>query len=90
MATPDDDKIEVHQLEAPPGSDRHTPRLLFLPSDICYNVAMVAQNNAFIKTEIWMEGSHVGFVSGHYLFDPHYYAEERILEFLANEVAASS
>lgn len=51
---------------------------------------MVAQNNAFIKTEIWMEGGHVGFVSGHYLFDPHYYAEERILEFLANEVGASS
>ena len=51
---------------------------------------MVAQNNAFIKTEIWMEVSHVGFVSGHYLFDPHYYAEERILEFLANEVGTSS
>ena len=50
---------------------------------------MVAQNNAVIKTEIWMEGGHVGLVNGHYLFDPHYYAEERILEFLANEVGAS-
>ena len=89
MATPDDDEIEVHWLEAPPGSDRRTPRLPFLPSDICYNVAMVAQNNAVIKTEIWMEGGHVGFVNGHYLFDPHYYAEERILEFLANAVSAS-
>ena len=44
--TPDDDEIDVHRLEAPPGSDRRTPRLPLLPSDICYNVAMMAENNA--------------------------------------------
>jgi predicted alpha/beta-fold hydrolase len=59
----------------------------FLPPEVIDSVAMMAQKNASITAEIWRRGGHVGFVSGLSPFHPHYFAEERVVEFLANEIA---
>ena len=58
----------------------------FLPVDICNCVAILARENSFLEAELWPRGGHVGFVSGWFPFDQHYYAEERVVEFLANEI----
>jgi predicted alpha/beta-fold hydrolase len=75
-------------------SDVRLPTLLlsatddpFLPPEVVDSVAIMAQDNALIQAEIWREGGHVGFVSGRSPFHPHYYAEERVVEFLANVIA---
>jgi predicted alpha/beta-fold hydrolase len=62
----------------------------FLSSETVDSVAMMARNSAFIEAEIWPTGGHVGFVNGHSPFYPHYYAEERIVEFLANAMSSMS
>ena len=56
----------------------------FLPSATVTRVAMIAECNSFLVAEFWPLGGHAGFVSGQSPFAPHYYAEERIVEFLAN------
>ena len=58
----------------------------FLPVDISNCVAILARENSFLEAELWPRGGHVGFVSGWFPFDQHYYAEERVVEFLANEI----
>ena len=58
----------------------------FLPRDICNSVAMVASKSSFLVAELLTNGGHVGFVSGRFPLHPHYYAEERVVEFLANAI----
>ena len=55
----------------------------FLPPDVLDAVAVMAQNNAFLLPEFHPSGGHVGFVSGTSPLNAHYYAEERVIEFLA-------
>lgn len=74
-----------------------TPTLLlssfddpFLPPEVLDAVAVVAQENGFLLSEFWRNGGHVGFVSGTSPLDTHYYAEERVFEFLALQADQAS
>ena len=58
----------------------------FMTPQIIDSVAMLARKNISLVAELWPHGGHVGFVSGRSPFHPQYYAEERALEFLANEL----
>ena len=67
-----------------------TPTLLlsaaddpFLPREVVNTVTMMARNFPPIVFELHEHGGHVGFVSGTSPFETHYYAEERVVEFLA-------
>jgi predicted alpha/beta-fold hydrolase len=66
-----------------------TPTLLlgalddpFLPEHISDAVLMVSRKNTFLVTEFYKNGGHVGFVGGRTPFRSHYFAEERLVEFL--------
>ena len=54
----------------------------FLPDDVLQRVIHEAGDNPQLELELWPRGGHVGFVSGQSPFDAHYYAEERVVEFL--------
>ena len=56
----------------------------FLPPGVADAVCILAQKSDVLEAELWPAGGHVGFVSGRDPRRPHYYAEERVLEFLAN------
>ena len=56
----------------------------FLPPQILDAVRILAQSSDMLEAEVWPSGGHVGFVSGRDPRRPHYYAEERVVEFLAN------
>jgi predicted alpha/beta-fold hydrolase len=78
-------------------ADIRTPTLLlssfddpFLPSEVLDAVAIVARSNTSLLAEFWPSGGHVGFVSGSSPFDTHYYAEERVVEFLALQADRAS
>ena len=58
----------------------------FLPPEVLDHVADVAQNNSCLHVEFHELGGHVGFVSGLSPFRPRYYAEWRVVDFLAREV----
>lgn len=58
----------------------------FLPADVLDDVAIMAQKNAFLSPEFLRSGGHVGFVSGRWPRDEHYYGEERAIGFLAQQV----
>ena len=62
----------------------------FLPREVANDVAMAAASNDWLTVEFPDRGGHVGFVSGHTPWKPHYFAEERIIAFLAQQVALSS
>ena len=59
----------------------------FLPSDVLHRVLDEAGGNALVEAEVWSRGGHVGFVSGQTPLDTHYYAEERVVEFLGAVLA---
>lgn len=59
----------------------------FLPTEVIDRVQLEASNNKFLELEIWSRGGHVGFISGSTPFDTHYYAEERVMEFLGAGLA---
>lgn len=68
----------------------HVPTLLlsavddpFLPSDVLDQVREVASRNRALTLEFPAHGGHVGFVSGRVPWNPFYYAEWRVCEFLA-------
>jgi len=61
----------------------------FLPLEVRDSVLMMARENSVLVAEMHERGGHVGFVSGHSPLDPHYYAEERLVEFLARELSLS-
>jgi uncharacterized protein len=58
----------------------------FLPPEVLDEVAEVARNTSYLRVEFHELGGHVGFVSGRNPFRPHYYAEWRVLDFLAGLV----
>lgn len=55
----------------------------FMPPELLDTVADVARKNPIVATEFWNRGGHVGFVSGRSPLNTHYYAEERVVEFLS-------
>jgi uncharacterized protein len=59
----------------------------FLPPEVLDEVAIVARENSCLSVEFHELGGHVGFVSGRNPLRPRYYAEWRILDFLARLVA---
>jgi predicted alpha/beta-fold hydrolase len=62
----------------------------FLPPDVLDAVALVARDSSYLLAEFRSSGGHVGFVSGTSPFDTHYYAEERVVEFLALQIDRTS
>ena len=61
----------------------------FLPRDVLDDVARVASSNAMIQIEFHARGGHVGFVSGRVPGRGSYYAEQRVVAYLAERVTDS-
>lgn len=62
----------------------------FLPSEVLDRVAEVARTNPELDLEFHELGGHVGFVSGLNPLRPRYYAEWRIVDFLAHAIRAAT
>ena len=62
----------------------------FLPSQVLDDVRSVAKQNPFLNLEFTPHGGHVGFVGGANPFQPIYYMEGRVGDFLAERLAGSS
>jgi predicted alpha/beta-fold hydrolase len=58
----------------------------FVPTAISDAVLVVSQSNAFLTPEFYPKGGHVGFVGGRLPFRSHYFAEERLMEFLSSQL----
>jgi len=58
----------------------------FLPREVLDRVVDVASHNACLHVEFHELGGHVGFVSGLNPFRPRYYAEWRVVRFLADRL----
>jgi len=58
----------------------------FLPPEVLDRVAVVARDNPHVHLEFHELGGHVGFVSGLSPFRARYYAEWRVVDFLAEQV----
>jgi predicted alpha/beta-fold hydrolase len=68
----------------------HVPTLLlssgddpFLPADVLREVEAIARRNPALQIEFPERGGHVGFVSGRVPWQPVYWADRRIADFLA-------
>jgi predicted alpha/beta-fold hydrolase len=55
----------------------------FLPAEVLDEVRAIARENPALTIEFVDRGGHVGFVSGHLPWRPHYYAEWRVCDFLS-------
>ena len=55
----------------------------FLPAEVLDEVAALASGNASLEPEFHPHGGHVGFVAGVHPLAPSYYAETRVIEWLA-------
>ena len=55
----------------------------FVPSSVLDDVRKMSASNEFLFCEFTRNGGHVGWTSGQ-PWDPHYYMEERVIEWLAN------
>jgi uncharacterized protein len=62
----------------------------FLPPEVLDDVAEVARTNSYLRVEFHELGGHVGFVSGRTPLRPRYYAEWRVLDFLAGVISQSA
>ena len=74
-------------------SQVRTPTLLlsafddpFVPREVSNTVLLMSRESEFFLAEFYQRGGHVGFVSGSLLLHPHYFAEERIVEFLNSQL----
>jgi uncharacterized protein len=72
-----------------------TPTLLLSATDDPFmsretgdTVLNVARQNQCLRAEFHSRGGHVGFVSGRVPFASHYYAEERVIEFLSKQLSS--
>lgn len=70
-----------------------TPTLLlsalddpFMPAETADAVLKVAKRNERLVAEFYPHGGHVGFVGGRTPFRTHYFAEERLMEFLSSRL----
>ena len=59
----------------------------FLPAEVLHEVRLIAERNAALEVEFVERGGHVGFVSGRVPWRPVYYAEWRVADFLARQLA---
>jgi uncharacterized protein len=59
----------------------------FLPAEVLDEVRSIAQQNPALEIEFLQRGGHVGFVSGRVPWKPTYYAEWRVVDFLAERFA---
>lgn len=58
----------------------------FLPPAVLDEVRAVARENHFLRPEFPAKGGHVGFVAGSLPWRPVYYAEQRVVDFLARQI----
>jgi predicted alpha/beta-fold hydrolase len=58
----------------------------FLPREVLSDVARVALENTYLEVEFHEHGGHVGFVAGRVPWHPVYYAEERVVGWLADQL----
>ena len=58
----------------------------FLPAEVLDDVSMVALRNPHLTVEFYARGGHAGFVGGLVPWRPVFYAERRVLEYLASRV----
>ena len=59
----------------------------FLPPEVLDDVRILARANPCITVEFHRRGGHVGFVSGRLPWWPVYYAEQRVLAYLTQQLA---
>ena len=62
----------------------------FLPSDVLNSVAKIALANPHLTVDFQRRGGHAGFIGGHNPFNPLYYLERRVGEFLADKFAMAT
>jgi predicted alpha/beta-fold hydrolase len=58
----------------------------FLPRDVLDQVRAVARSNSALECEFPEHGGHVGFIAGSLPWRPLYWAEWRVMEFLASRL----
>jgi predicted alpha/beta-fold hydrolase len=62
----------------------------FLPRSVLDEVRAIADGNDCLELEFARRGGHVGFVGGRWPWRPFYFAEWRVSEFLATQLARST
>ncbi len=62
----------------------------FLPREVLDEVQDLARTNGFLHVEFVERGGHVGFISGMLPWQPFYYAEWRVTEFLSEMLSPVS
>jgi predicted alpha/beta-fold hydrolase len=55
----------------------------FLPASVLDEVRVIASRNPCLTVEFTEHGGHVGFIGGRLPWNPQYYAERRVCDFLA-------
>jgi predicted alpha/beta-fold hydrolase len=61
----------------------------FLPPQVLDEVRDIASRNPNLELDFPLHGGHVGFISGRNPFNPVYYLEQRVSDFLARQLEAS-
>jgi uncharacterized protein len=61
----------------------------FLPPEVLDDVRPIAARNPALEVEFVERGGHVGFIQGRVPWRPFYYAEWRVVEFLAERMGQS-
>jgi predicted alpha/beta-fold hydrolase len=61
----------------------------FLPPQVLDEVRRIASGNPNLELEFPPHGGHVGFISGRNPFNPVYYLEQRVGDFLARQLEVS-
>ena len=59
----------------------------FLPATVLDEVRGIAARNPYLRAEFVAKGGHVGFIAGGLPWRPRYWAEWRVTDFLAGELA---
>jgi uncharacterized protein len=62
----------------------------FLPSAVLHQVERIARGNPNLCVEFHQRGGHVGFVGGRVPWAPRYYAEERVMHYLDEQLGEKS
>ena len=58
----------------------------FLPAEVLDEVRHVARENSALTLEFPARGGHAGFIGGRNPFRPVYYMEQRVCDFLAEQI----